>query len=87
VHHHASGSTHSNGKTRSLLNINSSLVTNAHEDSSIEAPTPNIFSSNFSPTTSTITIVADALMAIKFNHSKHTIKKGITILTSYSMAN
>jgi hypothetical protein len=50
--------------------IDSSLVTNAHEDSSIEAPTPNIFCSNFSPTTLIVTAAANALTIVRFSYSK-----------------
>jgi len=86
MHHHVSGSTHVDGKIGSLLNKDYSLVTNAREDSSIEAPTPNIFSSNSSSMTSIVAITVDALMVVRFNHSKQTIKR-VTILASYSMAN
>jgi hypothetical protein len=86
MRHHVSGSTHEDGKTGNLLNIDSSLVTSAHEDSSIEAHTPNIFFSNSSPIASIVTIVANALTVVGFSCSKQTIKRGITILASYSMA-
>jgi hypothetical protein len=55
------------------------------EDSLIEAPTPNIFSSISGP--ATLTSITLNVMAIGFNYSKHTIKKGTTTLTSYSDAN
>ncbi len=60
-------------------------MTNVQEYSSIEPPTPNMFSSssNSNPTKSTIAI---DVLAIGFNWSKHTIKSGKK-LTSYLDAN
>jgi hypothetical protein len=72
---HVSGSTHADGKIGSLLNKDYSLVTNAREDSLIEAPTPNIFSSNSSSTTSIVAITVDALMAVGFNHQSRPSKE------------
>ncbi len=60
-------------------------MTNVQEDSSIEAPTPNMFSSNFEPATLTTTTID--VLAIRFSWSKHTIRRGITTLTSYLGAN
>ncbi len=60
-------------------------MTNAQKDSSIEAPTPNMFFSSYSPTTSIIAIAN--VLAIGFSRSKHTIKRGITTYTSYSNVN
>jgi hypothetical protein len=59
-----------NGKIGSLLNKDSSPVTNAHENSSIEAPTLNIFYSNSSPTTLIVTTTTNALTVVGFNRSK-----------------
>jgi len=87
MHHHMNGSTHAYGKKKNLLNKSIFPITNACEDSSIEASALNIFFPNSSTTTSTIVATVDALIAIGFNHSKQTIKKGITILASYLMAN
>ncbi len=87
MHHHINGSTHAYGKTKCLLNRIISPITNAHENFSIEASAPNIFSSNSSTITLTIVATVDALIAIGFSHSKQTIKRGMTILASYSMAN
>jgi len=61
-------------------------VISAHEFFSIKAPIPNIFFSNSSPTTSNVTAVVDALMAVGFSCSKQTMKRGITILASYLVA-
>ncbi len=55
------------------------------KDSSIEAPTINMFSSTFGPVAS-ITII-EAVLVTWFSQSKHTIKRGTITLTSYSNAN
>jgi hypothetical protein len=59
-------------------------MTNAWEDSSIGAPIPNIFSSssNFASL-----VVVTTTIVLGFNHSKHTIRSGITILSSYLNVN
>jgi hypothetical protein len=56
-------------------------VTNDEKNSSIETLTPNIFSSRFNFTTS-IGVIVGAL-TIRFNQSKHTVTRGMTILISY----
>jgi hypothetical protein len=65
MHHQANGFAHVYGGIENLLNKNNFLLTNVHEISSIEAPTPNIFSlrSNF---TTSITNIIHAL-TIGFN--------------------
>jgi hypothetical protein len=67
-----------------LLNTNNFLVTNVQNDFSIEALTPNIFSSSSNLTSSSVITIVTTL---GFNHSKHTIKSGITILASYLNVN
>jgi hypothetical protein len=57
MHHKASEFAHVNGGIENLLNKNNFLLTNVHEISSIEAPTPNIFSLRSNFTTSTTTII------------------------------
>jgi hypothetical protein len=72
---HKDGSTHANEGIESFLNKNNSPMTSAREDSSIEAPTLNMFSSssNLGPTKSTTTT---DVMAIKCSQSKtHCQKK------------
>jgi len=59
-------------------------VTHVQDDFSIEAPTPNVFSSSSNLTSSFAITTA---IVLGFSHSKHTIKSGITILASYSNAN
>jgi len=59
-------------------------MTNVQEDFLIKAPIPNIFSSNSNSTS--LVVVANA-MVLGFSHSKHTIRRGITTLASYSYAN
>jgi len=44
MHRQATGFAHVNGRIENLLNKNNFLLINVHEISSIEAPTPNIFS-------------------------------------------
>jgi hypothetical protein len=60
-------------------------MTDDQEDSSIEAPTLNMFASSCCHVASIATI-ADVL-ATGFSRSKHTVKRGTTTLTSYSNAN
>jgi hypothetical protein len=67
MHHYVNGSNNVDGKTKSLLNKDYFPITSARENSSIEASTPNIFSSNSSPTTSTTIVAIDAL-TIGFSH-------------------
>jgi hypothetical protein len=55
------------------------------KDSSIDAPTLNMFFSSFGIATSIVAITN--VLAIGFTQSKHTIKRGTTTLTSYSDAN
>jgi hypothetical protein len=51
MHHQAKGSSHVTRTTDNLLNRDSSTTTRAREDSSIEAPTPNmLLSSSMTPT-------------------------------------
>lgn len=47
VHHQARGSTHLDKGIYNLQNKNNLLVTTAHEDSSIDIPTPNMLVSSF----------------------------------------
>jgi len=54
---------------------------NAWEDFSIEAPTPNMFSSSSGLATSIAEITN--VPATRFSQSKHTIKRRTTTLTSY----
>jgi len=58
-------------------------MTNVQEHSSID-PHPNIF---FSNSNFTSLVVIAYVMAMGFNRSKHTIKRGITTLASYSNVN
>jgi hypothetical protein len=60
-------------------------MTSVQEDSSMEAPTPNMFFSSFGLTTSTTTTTY--VLAIGLSYAKHTIKRGTTTLTSYLNAN
>lgn len=48
VHHQARGSTHLDKGTYNLQNKNNFLITTAHEDSSIDIPTPKMLVSSFS---------------------------------------
>ncbi len=57
MHHKASGFEDVNGGIENLLNKNNFLLTNVHEISSIEVPTPNIFSLRSNLTTSTTVII------------------------------
>jgi hypothetical protein len=59
-------------------------VINAQEDSSIEAPIPNMF---FSSSNLASSVVVVATIVLGFGHSNHTIKNEITTLASYSDAN
>ncbi len=61
IRHQVSGSTHVDEKIDSLPNINNSLIINVWKDSSIEAPTPNMFSSNSNPASSTIIVTTTIL--------------------------
>jgi hypothetical protein len=77
IGHQANGFAHVDEEIKSLLNNkDNSPMTNVQKDSSIEAPTPNMFPSNSSPATSIVTI-ANVLIA-GFSRSKHTIRKGTT---------
>jgi hypothetical protein len=67
IHHQTNGSTHANVRIKNLLNNYNSLVTNAQKDSSIEAPTPNMFSSSFGLTTLIVAIAN--VPAIGFSRS------------------
>jgi hypothetical protein len=79
--HQTNGFAHVNDEIKSLLNKDNFLVTGVQEDSTIEAPTPNMFSSSYGLTTSTAAITD--VLATWFSSSKHTIKRGTTTLTSY----
>jgi hypothetical protein len=82
VSRQANGFAHANERIESFLNKYNSPMTNDQENSSVEAPTIDMFFSSFGP----IATFAGVL-ATWFNRSKHTIKKGTTTLTSYSNAN
>jgi hypothetical protein len=85
VSHQANGFAHADEGIKSLLNKDNSLDINDQEDSSIEAPTLNMFASSFGHVASIATIVD--VLGIRFSQSKHTIKRGTIALTSYSNAN
>jgi hypothetical protein len=82
--HQVSGFVDANEKIKNFINKDNSTVTNAWEHSSIQASIPNIFSSssNFASL-----IVVTTKTVLGFNHSKHTIRSGITILSSYLNVN
>jgi len=81
----ANGFAHEDEGIKSLKNKDNSPMIDDQKDSSIEAPTINMFSSTFGPVAS-ITII-EAVLVTWFSQSKHTIKRGTITLTSYSNAN
>jgi hypothetical protein len=71
MRHQANGFSHVDEEIQSILNKNKSPMTSVWEDSSIEPPQPNIFSSSFglaTSTTSTINVVAIGVQSIKAHH-------------------
>lgn len=76
---------HANVGITSPLNKNNSPITSAWEDSLSKAPALNVFSSRFETTTSICHWCRCSCN--KVNKSKHTIKRGMTTLTSYLDAN
>jgi hypothetical protein len=81
----ANGSSHAYEGIIFFLNKGHSPVTDDQEESSIEAPTLNMFASSFGHVTLIATIAN--VLATGFNRSKHIVKRGTTTLTSYSNAN
>jgi hypothetical protein len=75
------------GVIYNLFNKDNSPTTSAHDDSSINEPTPNIFLSSSlklpNPITNPTTSIAHA-WTIGFHTSNTIIKKRITKLASYS---
>jgi hypothetical protein len=81
MYHQANGSAHIDEGIESLLNKDNSLVINVRKDFSIEAPTPNMFSSSYG--LATLIVEITNVLATRFSQSKHTIKRRTTTLTSY----
>jgi hypothetical protein len=69
----------------SLQNKDNFLVTNVHEDFSMDVPTPNMISSS-SPSLANAShgVAITYAWIVGFNHSKTIIKRGMISFTSYS---